>query len=116
MWGVGSFRDLSVYRRAAMFSDSLHRSVASWRSFDRWTVGVQLVRAADSIGANIAEAEGRATVADERRFLVIARSSTLELQHWLERARARRLRLPPGSHREADELGRMLNGLIKVRT
>jgi four helix bundle protein len=116
MGSVGSFRDLAVYRRSALFSDSLHRDVVSWDSFDRWTVGVQLVRAADSIGANIAESEGRATMADERRFLVIARSSTLELQHWLDRARARRLPLPPGSHREADELGRMLNGLIKVRT
>jgi four helix bundle protein len=32
-----------------------------WSSFDRWTVGQQMVRSADSIGANIAEAAGRRT-------------------------------------------------------
>jgi four helix bundle protein len=116
MWGVGSFRDLAAYRRSAAFSDALHRVVASWNSFDRWTVGVQLVRAADSIGANIAEAEGRASMADERRFLIVARSSALEVQHWLDRAAARGLPLPQEALHEADELGRMLNGLIKVRT
>jgi four helix bundle protein len=116
MWCVGSFRDLVAYRRAAAFSDGLHRAVASWNPFAKWTVGVQLVRAADSIGANIAEAEGRATPADERRFLIVARSSALEVQHWLDRARARGLPIPPDALQEADELGRMLNGLIKVRT
>ena len=113
---VGSFRDLAAYRRAAVLSDALHSVVSSWRSFDLWTVGVQLVRAADSVGANIAEAEGRATPADERRFLIVARSSTLEVQHWLDRATARGLPLPPAAINEATELGRMLNGLIKVRT
>jgi four helix bundle protein len=105
-----------VYRRAALFSDALHSVVWSWRAFDLWTVGVQLVRAADSVGANIAEAEGRASPADERRFLIVARSSALEVQHWLDRAEARGLPLPPRALHEADELGRMLNGLIKVRT
>ena len=113
---VGSFRDLAAYRRSAAFSDALRRAVLTWESFDRWTVGVQLVRAADSVGANIAEAEGRATMADERRFLIVSRSSALEVQHWLDRAIARGLPLPSGSLLEADELGRMLNGLIKVRT
>ena len=116
MWGVGSFRDLAAYRRASAFADALHSVVWRWSSFDRWTVGVQLVRAADSVGANIAEAEGRATAADERRFLIVARSSALEVQHWLDRAEARGLPLPPRAMHEAGELGRMLNGLIKVRT
>jgi four helix bundle protein len=74
------------------------------------------VRAADSVGANIAEAAGRASNADQRRFLITARASVLELQHWIDRAAERDLPLPAQTLNEADELGRMLNGLIKTRT
>jgi four helix bundle protein len=86
--------------------------VASWPSFERWTVGVQLVRATDSIGANIAEASGRWHEADKRRLFVIARGSLYETQHWLARADARGLRT--GGHQaELEDIARMLSGLIK---
>jgi four helix bundle protein len=113
---VGTFRDLAVYRRSVLLSDALHRCVAGWSSFDRWTVGVQLVRSVDSIGANIAEAAGRESNPDQRRFLVTARASVLEVQHWLDRARERGLPIPPDAERDAVEIGRMVNGLVKTRT
>jgi four helix bundle protein len=112
---VGTFRDLDVYRRSVGLADRLHGSVTAWSRFDLWTVGVQLVRAADSVGANVAEAAGRSTDADQRRFLIVARASALELQHWLNRADARGLRVPDAALEEAERLGRMLNGLIKTR-
>jgi four helix bundle protein len=95
-------------------ADGLHSVVWRWSSFDRWTVGVQLVCAADSVGANIAEAAGRRTDPEKRRFLIVARGSVLELQHWLDRAKARGLPLPPDAGGDAAELGRMLNGLVKA--
>jgi four helix bundle protein len=55
---------------------------------------MQLVRAADSVGANIAESSGRWHPADKRRLLVIARGSLYEAEHWLERAEARSLSAP----------------------
>jgi four helix bundle protein len=112
---MGAFRDLSVYRRSVVLADALHLGVASWDSFERWTVGIQMIRAADSVGANIAESSGRAG-GDQRRFLVISRASVLELEHWLDRARERDLALPPEARSEAKELGRMLNGLLKARS
>ena len=62
-----------------------------WNLFARDTVGKQLVRAADSIGANIAEGTGRGTFVDNRRFVRIARGSLNETQHFLRRAYKRKL-------------------------
>jgi len=45
--------------------------VVSWNNFDKDTYGKQLVRAADSIGANIAEGSGRGTPKDNKRFIRI---------------------------------------------
>jgi four helix bundle protein len=112
---VGTFRDLDVYRRAVGLADTLWGCVTGWDSFARWTVGVQLVRSADSIGANIAEAAGRSSDADQRRLLIVARASGLELEHWLDRASERALPITPGAAAEAKRVGRMLNGLIKSR-
>jgi four helix bundle protein len=63
----------------------------TWNVFARDTVGKQLVRAADSIGANIAEGTGRGTFVDNRRFVRIARGSLNETQHFLRRAYKRKL-------------------------
>jgi len=110
---VGSrFDDLAVYRRSAALADELHDSVLSWGSVDLWTAGVQAIRAADSIGANIAEAMGRLTNRDQSRVLYIARGSANELEHWLSVAQSRGLRVPSEGSQRAREIGRMLNGLI----
>ena len=107
-----AFVDLRVYSLAAAVGDSLHRIVADWPSFERWTIGTQLMRAADSVGANIAEASGRWHEADKRRLFVIARGSLYETQHWLARAEARGLETGrPEVQLEA--VGRMLSGLIR---
>jgi four helix bundle protein len=110
---VGSFRDLVVYRRAAEFADEIYASVAEWDSFERWTVGVQLVRAADSVGANVAESSGRAGTADQRRLFFIARGSAFETEHWLARTAERGLICPPKAAARSGELSRMLSGLVR---
>ena len=101
-----------MYRRSAALADELHDSVLSWGSVDLWTAGVQAIRAADSIGANIAEAMGRLTNRDQSRVLYIARGSANELEHWLSVAQSRGLRVPSEGSQRAREIGRMLNGLI----
>jgi four helix bundle protein len=111
--GTTDFKELRAYRIAAELSDELYAAVARWQSFDRWTLGQQLVRAADSIGANIAEAAGRWHVPDRRRLLFVARGSLYETEHWLRRAEARGL-LTAGHRGRVEEATRALNGLIKA--
>ncbi len=65
-----------------------------WDYFARDTVGKQLVRAGDSIGANIAEGAGRGRFLDNRRFVRIARGSLNEVKHRLRRAHNRSLLTP----------------------
>ena len=47
-------RDLKVYVEALNFSNLIWEICKGWDSFSKRTVGIQLVRAADSISANIA--------------------------------------------------------------
>ena len=86
-----NFENLQIYKLSEKLSDQLWKIVVRWDAFARDTVGKQLVRAVDSIGANIAEGSGRGTDPEIRRFLRIARGSLYETQHWLRRAYRRRL-------------------------
>src|SRR5919201_4045280 len=104
------FRRLRVYQLARAQANSVHGAVYRWPKFDRWSLGLQVVRAADSVASNIAEAMGRHYVPDRRRLLVIARGSLYELENWLVLAEDRRL-MPPGSSDGLEELAKALNGL-----
>jgi four helix bundle protein len=89
-----NFENLRVYALAEQLADEVWNTVRKWDTFARDTVGKQLVRAADSVGANIAEGSGRGSNRDYRRFLRIARGSLCETQHWLRRAFRRELLKP----------------------
>jgi four helix bundle protein len=107
------FQELVVYQRAGELADAVRASVHRWSHLDCWTAGVQLIRALDSVPANIAEATGRESLKDQARFYVIARGSLREAQQWLVRADARALPLPAGARERAEEVGKMLSGLIR---
>lgn len=85
------FEKLRVYQLSEDLADGVWEMVLGWNSFARNTVGEQIVCAADSIGANIAEGTGRESVPDNRRFVRIARGSLRETQHFLRRAYRRKL-------------------------
>jgi four helix bundle protein len=106
------FRDLVAYKLSARLAADAYRAVARWPSFDKWALGMQIVRAADSVPANIAEAAGRWTAPEQRRHLLIARGSLYELEHLLDAARERGLLNDDLSGR-VPEIARTLNGLIK---
>lgn len=107
-----AFYDLVAYRRSADLADELRSAVSRWDSFDLWSVGLQLMRAIDSVGANMAEGRGRWHPADRRRFYVIARGSLYEAEHWLSVAETRGL-IPTGTKARLDDIARPLSGLIR---
>jgi four helix bundle protein len=85
------FEKLRVYKLAETLADGIWGVVITWDYLAKDTVGKQMIRAADSIGANIAEGTGRAPLQDNRRFIRMARGSLYETQHWLRRAYKRSL-------------------------
>ena len=107
------FKELRAYQLPAAIGDDLHEVVAAWPSHDRWALGIQLMRAIDSVGANIAEGAGRWHRQDQRRFVLMARGSLYEAEHWMARAQARGLLDASWSER-LGEAARALSGLVKT--
>ena len=75
-----TFENLRVYQMSEDIADEIWNIVTGWNNFAQDTVGKQIVRSADSVGANIAEGEGRGSFQDNRRFCRIARGSLQETQ------------------------------------
>ncbi len=83
--------NLRIYQQAEGIADRIWAVVSPWSAFPKETVGRQLVRSADSIGANIAEGYGRFHLKENVRFLYIARGSLVETKFWMKRALTRKL-------------------------
>lgn len=86
-----TFEDLRILQSAEQIADEIWQEVVEWGEFDQDTVGKQLVRAADSIGANIAESFGRFHYGEKLQFLYYARGSLFETKYWLNRTLTRGL-------------------------
>jgi four helix bundle protein len=114
--GSRGFEHLRVYQLSEDVADAVWDFVIRWDSFAKDAVGKQLVRAADSIGANFSEGASRGTYKDNRHFARIGRDSLNETRHFLRRAFRRKLltddqiaQLKP----LIAELGPRLNAYIK---
>ena len=111
-----NFENLHVYQLSEKLADELWEIARKWDSLAKDTIGKQMLRAADSIGANIAEGSGRGSFQDNRRFVRIARGSLYETKHWLRRAYCRKLlssEQTEGIKQILDNLCPMLNAYLK---
>jgi len=86
-----NFENLEIYQLSENLSDKVWEIVLQWNRLAQDTIGKQLIRSTDSIGANISEGSGRGSNQDYKRFLVTARGSLYETRHWLRRAFKRNL-------------------------
>jgi len=83
--------DLEIYQMAEDLSDRIWNICIKWDYFTKYTIGKQLVRAADSISANLAEGHGRYHFKDRLNFCYYARGSLEETKSWLLKAIRRNL-------------------------
>ena len=86
-----NFENLRVFQLSEQLADQIWNIVIFWNNLATDTVGKQIIRSADSIGANIAEGSGRYNFQDNLRFVKIARASLHETRYWLRRAYVRKL-------------------------
>jgi four helix bundle protein len=106
------FKRLLVWQKAFQLSLDLHREADGFVGRYRFVLGDQLVRAALSIPANIAEGAGRESVKEFRRYLTIALGSASELEnHLLVAGELGLLHDAPRHLQELSEIQRMLTGL-----
>jgi four helix bundle protein len=86
-----SLEDIRVLKNAEQIADAVYKVATRWDDFAKDVVGKQISRAADSVGANIAESFGRYHFGEKIQFLYYARGSVFETKYWLNRASTREL-------------------------
>ena len=104
-----TLEDLWIYADAKELAKQVYFIVNRWSIFDRKTLGDQLVRACDSIVANLAEGYGRFSSTENKRFIMYSRGSLYEVASQLELAHARNLI----SSEEVEELQALVMKLKK---
>jgi four helix bundle protein len=111
---VLSYRDLTVWKKGMTLAASVYRLTRRMPKHEEYRIAGQMIRAASSIPANIAEGHGRGTRRDYAHFVSIAKGSLAELETFL--LLTSDLDLAPTNAIEpvleqAEEVGRMLTAL-----
>jgi len=110
-----SYRDLVAWQKAMKFVTAIYEVTQRFPSEERYGLTNQLRRASVSVPSNIAEGQARFSQKEFHHFLSMARGSLVEIETQLLIARNLKY-LQPAKAEEllatADEIGRILNGLI----
>lgn len=81
--------ELRVYQMAMEMGDEVWNIAIRWDYFSKDTIGKQLVRAADTIAANLSEGFGRYHFKEAKNFGYYSRGSLYETKTWLTKAHNR---------------------------
>ncbi len=111
---IRSYRDLTVWQKSMELAAAVYRLTRQFPRREEYRISGQMIRAATSIPANIAEGHGRGTRKDYAHFVSIAKGSLAELETFL--LLVMELTLAPSSATSpvlalAEEVGRMLTAL-----
>lgn len=109
-----SYRELEVWAKAMDVAEAIYAAARDMPKQEEYRLTAQMIRAAISIPANIAEGHARATRKEYAHFISIARGSTAELETLLLLAmRAKHLQPEPTNPilEEVERVARMLNRL-----
>lgn len=83
--------NLEIYNMSMDIAEDIWDIVISWDNFAKNAVGYQIVKAADSIAANISEGYGRFFFKENRQFCYISRGSLHETRTFLKKSNRRKL-------------------------
>ena len=83
--------ELEIYKLSLNIGERVWDIVMKWDNFSKETIGKQLIRAVDSVSANLSEGYGRFHFKDTNRFNYFSRGSLYETKTWLTKAYQRQL-------------------------
>ncbi len=109
--------EFNVYNQSLELAEKIWTIVKEWGYFEKDTVGKQLVRAADSIAANLSEGYGRYHYKENINFSYYSRGSLFETKTWLVKAMNRKLICDTEYKQfvlEIENIGVRLNNYIKT--
>ncbi len=108
--------ELKVYNLAMEMGEEVWQIAEKWTIFQKDTVGKQLVRAMDSVAANLSEGFGRYHFRETINFSYYSRGSLFESKTWVQKAFNRKLiseKQYNGFMENIEYTGKMLNNYIK---
>lgn len=108
--------ELQVYTLSMEMAEKVWNIVIEWDYFTKDTIGKQLVKAADSIAANLSEGFGRYHFKENVNFSYYSRGSLSETRTWLTKAHNRKLIRDDEFElfiNDIDKIGVKLNNYIK---
>ncbi len=112
---IKSHRDLVVWRKSMTLAATAYRLTQKFPASERSRITDQLLRAAASVPANIAEGHARGTRKDYAHFVTIARGSLAETETFLllavEVGLVTQVDVKPAADL-LDEIERMINALL----
>jgi four helix bundle protein len=83
--------ELQIYNQSMAMAEKIWSIVIAWDYFSKDTIGKQLVKAADSIAANLSEGYGRYHYRENKNFCYYSRGSLFETKTWITKAYNRKL-------------------------
>ena len=114
---IQSYRDLRVYQQSYKLGLKVHQLTLTFPDFEKYELASQIRRAAISIPVNIAEGYGKkSSLADFKRFLLMAQGSKDEIKVLLEMSKDLEYITETDYqelHQQYDEMGKQLYAMIQ---
>ena len=86
-----SLEELQVYNLSMDIAEKVWKIIYKWNYFEKDTIGKQLIRAIDSVAANLSEGYGRFHYKENKNFCYYSRGSLYESKTWITKAFNREL-------------------------
>lgn len=108
-----TFKDLLVWQKAHQFVLNVYKHSSDFPADERFGLTSQIRRASVSVPANTAEGFRKRSRQEKVYFYSVAQTSLEEVRYYIILANDLKFWNQPEMENELDEIGRLLEGLIK---